>query len=208
VAEVEPETEPAEAEAAAAPSHATAKASALNSHHAPEPEEKSGFDALTEASWRRVREVAGSDEIPMQAVNGAAAGGMTAGQPAPSDEAATEMTQADEAVEPETAEAASDMTGSAIATAEEIPEEPAETAASAPQEEAAPAALEEAEMSSASAPEAESRSEGETVTAEPLDQEPFRAVPRPTIVNRPVKKERFARLKRLAKLPYLPKRKK
>jgi hypothetical protein len=152
--------------------------------------------------------VAGSDEIPMQAVNGAAAGGMTAGQPEPSDEAATEMTQADEAVEPETAEAASDMTGSAIATAEEIREEPAETAASAPQEEAAPAALEEAEMSSASAPEAESRSEGETVTAEPPDQEPFRAVPRPTIVNRPVKKERFARLKRLAKLPYLPKRKK
>lgn len=38
-------------------------------------------------------------------------------------------------------------------------------------------------------------------------QSAFKVTPRPTIINRPVKKERFVRLKRLAKLAHLPIRK-
>ncbi|MBX2805077.1 MAG: hypothetical protein KTR19_03800 [Hyphomicrobiales bacterium] len=39
---------------------------------ASETDEKNGFDALTEASWRRVREVTASDAIAKEALNGAA----------------------------------------------------------------------------------------------------------------------------------------
>jgi hypothetical protein len=202
--EAAPENAPTETEASAAPSHATAEASALNSHHTPEAEEKTGFDALTEASWRRVREVAGGDEFSTRGLNGATAGGMTARRPEPAaHEAAAEIAQAEEAGEPDSAQTASELTESAIAAAEEIRVEPEEPSAPEP----APDVIAAAEMSSPTEPEAESGSNGETVTAAATDL-PFRVVPRPTIINRPVKTERFARLKRLAKLPYLPKRKK
>lgn len=207
-AEAEPENAPAETEAPAPTSHAAAETSPLNSHHAPEAEEKTGFDALTEASWRRVREVAGADEFAMRGLNGAAAGGMTARRPEPAHEAAAEIAQAEETAETDAVEAASEWTESAVTAVEEIQVEPAERSAPAPQPEPASAPMMEVEMSSAIEPETESRSDGGTVTAAAEYQEPFRVIPRPTIINRPVKAERFARLKRLAKLPYLPKRKK
>jgi len=238
--QAEPEAVQEEASADAAPeSH---EAPAYNSQQSVETGEKSGFDALTEASWRRVREVAGSDEIPAQAMNGAAADGMAVAQPEPAGNAEAAMPQAEQAdiaSDAEIAETITDEIAKAPASREETaPMEVAEPASEA-QTEAAPVTalhqIEQAitasdaeiaktvtdEFTEAPAPEekmipaetvepipeaqTETTPSPETLTAQ--NQGSFKVTPRPVIINRPVKKERFARLKRLAKLAHLPIRK-
>ncbi len=122
-------------------------------------EDKTGFDMLNEASWRRVQEVSRDDPARSPMMNGSAAGESDAAAPAVGEEEGVAF-QAGTAPAPVSGETV--MTAAAEPVQEQLDEHQ------------------------------------ETVS--------FRVMPRPLIINRPVKKAFSVRPKRAAKLPHLPRR--
>jgi hypothetical protein len=163
-------------------------------------EERTGFDSLTDASWRRVQQVSQSEGAVAPLMNGSATGD-------------ADLAEAEtEARSVAAAAAATIVEAAPVAKVEEEPEEQVATEIEmqAPVEEQ-PVVERAPEAVETEAVETEVFEEEGEVIMEPASEDAdasasgFKFTPQPLIMNRPVKNEGGARPKRAAKLPHLPK---